>query len=153
MSKQINHLNHFLPGRIAPRLFVVAALGELVVGLAVLAFPGPALGLLLAATLGDVGLVVARMVGIAVIALGLTWWLARSVLHRQFKWIAPGFISYNLGVGLLFLLYALAATRPVPLSWVVALVHLLEGLAFTGTVVIRHRRARSDARGAKSRAA
>ena len=133
--------------RIAPRLFSVAALGELSVGLAVLAFPGAVVGLLLAATLTGVGLVVARLVGIAVIALGLTWWLARSVLHQQLKCIAPGFISYNLGVGLLFLLYALSATRQVPLSWVVALVHLLVGLGFSATVIIRHRPAKSDERG------
>jgi hypothetical protein len=97
--------------------------GELGIGLAVLAFAGPVMGLLLAATLAGVGLVVARMVGITLIALGLTWWLTRSILQQQLKCIAPGFISYNLGVGLLFLLYALSATQPVPLSWAVAFVH------------------------------
>jgi hypothetical protein len=147
VPKRPNRLSHFLPGRIAPRLLVVAALGELAVGLAVLVSPGPVTELLLAATLAGVGLVVARVLGIAVIALGLTWWLARSFLHQQLKCIAPGFISYNLGVGLLFLFYALAATRPVPLSWAVALVHLLQGLTFTATVVIRHRPTRSDEAG------
>lgn len=147
MPKQTNRLRHFVPRRIARQLFMVAAVGEIAVGLAVLAFSGPVMGLLLAAALTGVGLVVARMVGIAIIALGLTWWFSRNVLHQQLKFIAPGFIGYNFGVGLLFLLYALAAHRPVPLSWAVALAHLMVGLAFSATVVIRHRPARSDEEG------
>jgi hypothetical protein len=122
-------------------------MGELSVGLAVLAFPGPVKGLLLAATLVGIGLVIARMLGTAVIALGITWWLARSDVHRQLRRMAPGFIGYNPGVGMLFLLYALVVTRPVPLSWAVALVHLLVGFAFSATVVIRHRPARSGEAG------
>ena len=82
--------------RIAPRLLALGALGELAIGLAVLAFPGPVMGLLVDAALADVGLVIARIAGIAVIALGLTWWFSRSVLNHQLKCIAPGLISYNL---------------------------------------------------------
>jgi hypothetical protein len=137
MPERTNPLTHSLAARIASWLFALGAVGELAAGIAVLAFPGPVMGLLLAAPLVGIGLVIARMLGIAVIALGMTWWLARSDLHRQLRRMAPGFIGYNLGVGMLFLLYALVVTRPVPLSWAVALVHLLVGLAFSTTIVIR----------------
>jgi hypothetical protein len=147
MAELTNHVTHSLAARIASRLFALGAIGELTVGLAVLAFPGPVMGLLLAATLVGIGLVIARMLGIAVIALGMTWWLARNDLHRQLRRMAPGFIGYNLGVGTLFLLYALVVTRPVPLSWAVALVHLMVGLAFSATLVVRHRPARSGEAG------
>ena len=143
MPKRTNRLTHSLAARIASWLFALGAMGELAVGLAVLAFPGPVVGLLLAATLVGIGLVVARMFGIAIIALGVTWWLARTD-QRQLTHMAPGFIGYNLGVGLLFLLYALVVTRPVLLLWAVALLHLLIGFAFIATVVIRHRSARSE---------
>jgi len=46
---------------------------------------------------------------------------------------APGFIVYNLAVGLLFVLHALAAARPAILPWIVGLVHLVAsvGLGLT----------------------
>jgi hypothetical protein len=56
-------------------------MGELAVGLAVLAFPGPVMGLLLATTPVGIGVVIARVLGIALIALGMTWWLARQLLE------------------------------------------------------------------------
>jgi hypothetical protein len=136
VPKPPNRLNHSLIARAAQRSFAVVAATEVAVGLAVLAFPGAVMGLLLNSTLTGVGLVVTRLLGIAIIALGLTWWFAKIDLRLQFKRVAPGFISYNMGVGLLFLLYSLTATRPVPLSWVVSLVHLLVGLAF-GVAAVR----------------
>jgi hypothetical protein len=138
MPERTNQLTHS-PARIESWLFALAAAGEIAVGLAVLAFPGPVMELLLAETIVGIGLIVARMFGLAIIALGMTWWLTRSDLHRQLKRMAPGFIIYNLGVGIVFLLYALLATRPVPFSWAVALLHLLVGVAFSAAVVIGHR--------------
>jgi hypothetical protein len=125
--------------RMAGALFAVAALGELGVGLAVLAFPEPVTGFLLAPIEG-VGAVVARMLGIAVAGLGLTWWLARDDLRDRLRRLAPGFIVYNLGVGFVFLRYALAVNGPLPVPWVVAGVHLLAGAAFAGTVLAQLRR-------------
>lgn len=146
------NLNHSLIERNIPGLFAVAAASELVVGLAVLAFPGAVMGLLLASPPTGVGLVVARLLGTAIIALGLTWWFARGDLRQKFKRIAPGFIVYNLGVGLLFLLYALAAGRRDPLPWVVGLVHLSLGLAF-GVAVVSWRRSESADEGGPAVAA
>jgi hypothetical protein len=116
-------------------LLTLMALGELGVGVLVLAFPAPVMGLLLAAPVEGVGLVVTRMAGIAVTALGLTWWRARRDLDQRLTRIAPGFLVYNLGVGLLFLAYAATAAGSVPVSWIVAALHLLAGLAFAATLL------------------
>jgi len=126
-----------LPTRVAGLLFSVMALGELGVGFVVLVFPSSVSEVLLGAPLEGVGAVVARMAGIAIAALGLTWWLTRSDLDKRPNAVAPGFIGYNLGVGLLFLAYALSTTRPVPLAWLVAIVHLLGGVAFCAAILVR----------------
>ena len=125
--------------RVTGTLFAVAALGELGVGLAALGFPEAVAEFLLAAPIEGVGAVLARMAGIAVVALGLTWWLARGDLAERLPCLAPGFIGYNLGVGLLFLSYALGADRPVPVPWLIAELHLLAGLAFVGAMLFQQR--------------
>jgi len=123
--------------RVTGALFAAAALGEFGVGLAVLALPEPVTGFLLAAPIEGVGVVIARMLGIALAALGLTWWLARPDLTERRLRLAPGFVGYNLGVGFLFLSYAMAANRPMPVPWLIAELHLLMGLAFAGAMLFR----------------
>jgi len=127
--------NQTLAPPLAGLLLTVMALGELGVGLLVLAFPGPVTGLLLAVQVGGVGLVAARMAGIAIAALGLTWWHARHDRDQRLTRVAPGFLVYNLGVGLLFLAYAVTASTAVPLSWATAAVHLLAGFAFAAALL------------------
>jgi len=126
--------NHTLAPPLAGLLLTVMALAELGVGLLVLAFPGPVTGLLLAVPAEGVGLVVARMAGIAIAALGLTWWHARRDVDQRLTRIVPGFLVYNLGVGLLFLAYAVTASAAVPLSWVAAVAHLVGGFAFAAAL-------------------
>ncbi|MBL8529097.1 MAG: hypothetical protein JNL68_15530 [Burkholderiales bacterium] len=123
--------------RVTGALFAAAALGELGVGFAVLAFPEALAEFLLAAPIEGVGVVIARMLGIALAALGLTWWLARRDLTERRLRLAPGFVGYNLGVGFLFLSYAMAANGPVPVPWLIAELHLLIGLAFAGAMLFR----------------
>jgi hypothetical protein len=116
-------------------LLGASALGELAVGIAVAIFPRTVSDVLLGAPAEGVGAVVARMAGVAIAALGLTWWLARNDLDERLTSIAPGFLGYNFGVGVLFLLYALASTASVPVTWLVAGVHLLAGLGFCALFV------------------
>jgi hypothetical protein len=125
--------------RMTGALFAIAALAELDVGPAVFAFPEAVTGFLLAAPIEGAGVVIARMAGIAVAALGLTWWLARGDLAERLIRFAPGFIFYNLGVGLLFLSYALAANQAIPVPWLIAELHLLAGLTFAGATLFRRR--------------
>jgi hypothetical protein len=117
-------------------MFAASALGELAVGIAAAVFPGAVTGFLLGAPVDGTGTVVARMAGIAVAALGLGWWIDKDRLDdRRLRQIAAGFTGYNLGVGLLFLGYAWNADRALPVSWLVAAVHLLVAGAYVTALV------------------
>ncbi len=108
-------------------LFTTSALGEMGVGVLGLAYP-QVLSILLDATLDAGGLLVARMLAAAALAIGLTWWLARKepdVLARN----AAGFLVYNLAIGALFLLQGFAAARPL-LPWLLGVVHVGAGAGF-----------------------
>src|SRR5215468_1966337 len=121
-------------GRAARMLFVAAALGEIAVGLVVLAFP-QVLALLVAGAFDGAGLLAERMVGAAICALGVTWWIARNDPPPQ-VWArhGAGFLIYNFGVGALFVVRALTVTDAA-LPWIVGVVHLLAGLAIGAAVL------------------
>ena len=55
-------------------LLAVAAVGEAVMGLALLAYPSIVVRLFLGAEMGAAGIVVGRLAGIALIALGIACW-------------------------------------------------------------------------------
>jgi hypothetical protein len=120
-------------------LFEACAVGEITVGIAVALFPRTVSALLLGAPIADVGAVIARLAGVAIAMLGLTWWLARGDLGTRLTSIAPGFFGYNLGAALVFLSYALGATAPVTVAWLVTVVHLLAACTF-GALLARRRR-------------
>lgn len=110
----------------------LGAAGEIGVGAAGLVFPS-LFGLLLDAPLDEIGLLVARMFGLAILALGTTWWLARRGPGGLAR-CTTGFLIYNLGVGALFLLHALREAQPTPLPWAVGVVHVLLGLGLGAAV-------------------
>ena len=112
-------------------LFLVVTLSEIGVGIVVALFP-QALALLLAAPLDASGLLVARMMGASVFALGITWWYARGDA-RHVSRCAPGYLIYNFGVGILFALAAQAAANPA-LPWLVAAAHILAGAGLIAAV-------------------
>jgi hypothetical protein len=127
--------------RVAALLVTLGALGEIGVGVLITTLPAAAVRLLLSATVAGAGLVIARMTGIALVALGLTWWFARDRhdagwLHR----IAAGFLVYNVGVGLLFLAYMWSAGRVLGVPLLIAVLHLWIAAAF---VLARKRAGRS----------
>ena len=129
------------PGRSARRaaelLLTLGAAGEIGVGLLVAALPALVMGLLLGAPLDGTGELAARMMGIAAAALGLSWWPDRKRLDpRRLREVAPSFVGYNLGVGLLFLARSVATGRTLSVSSLVAAVHLLVAVAFA---VVRSR--------------
>lgn len=113
--------------RFARVLFIASALGEVAVGLAGLAWPA-LLGVLLDIELDRGGLVVARMLAAAALAIGATWWFERrqaDALPRN----AAGFLIYNFAIGALFVAQGLAAVRPA-LPTVLGLVHVGAAIAF-----------------------
>jgi hypothetical protein len=120
--------------RAAELLFLLSTLGEMGVGIAVLAFP-EILALLLDMRLDAAGLLAARMLGSAVLAIGITWWVARRDPQRISRY-AAGFIVYNLGFGVLFVFTAAHASRPA-LPCLVAVVHLLAGAGMVAAVLLR----------------
>jgi hypothetical protein len=111
-------------------LLAAGALGEIGAGLALLAFPGEVTSRALDTSLAATDFVLGRIFGLALIALGLTWWRASTERdERRPGPIAAGFIAYNVGTGLLMALQALAAAHAVPFVWFAATFHLALGLA------------------------
>jgi hypothetical protein len=129
-----NRPNHFGRVRVARLLFCASAVGEIGVGVLVLLFP-QLLAVLMRAPLGPSELLVARMLGSAVLALGVTWWIGRNhtLLDLTSRYLA-GYLIYNLGMGILFVYCALTAGESA-LPWVVAIAHLLMGVGFPVTVL------------------
>jgi hypothetical protein len=126
--------------RAAELLLTLGAAGEIGVGLLLVSLPAFVTGLLLGAPLDGTGEIVARMMGIAVAALGLSWWPDRRRLDpRRLREVAPSFVGYNLGVGLLFLARSVAMGRTLSVPSLVAAVHLLVAGAFVATILRRVR--------------
>jgi hypothetical protein len=122
--------------RAARGIFTLGAIGEIGAGLLVALLPGAVMGFLLGAPLDSTGTVAARMIGITLAALGVTWWVARkSPDARRLYESAGGFLIYNFGVGLLFLVHAATADRGLPVAWIVAAAHLLLGAAYLVAVL------------------
>ena len=108
-------------------VMTLVSVGETLVGVAILALPREVALLLVDAALDARGLIVARMLGVAILALGITWAMARSDADRLSRYLT-GFVVYNVGVGLLFGWAALAASHPT-LPWIVCAVHVMAGAA------------------------
>lgn len=119
-------------GSTATRSIVVAAsLGELGVGILATVFPGPVGSLLLASPVEGTGLVVVRMVGVSIAALGSSWWMARREAPQDLRrLVGGGFLVYNFGVALVFAAYALSQERLLWVPVLVVAVHLLVGVSY-----------------------
>lgn len=122
------------------RLLAVSAFGEMAVGLTVAAWPGQTMSLLLGMPVAGTGEIAARMCGIAVAALGATWWIDRRHLDGvRLRRLAPSFIGYNAGTGLLLLAHALSAERLLVVAWAVAATHLAAAGAYVAALAVRLR--------------
>ena len=107
--------------RTVQRLFTACSYVEIAFGIAALAVP-QLVSLLLDAALDAHGLLVARMLGVAALAFGISW---RGVRRdpRSASRYAVGFVIYNLGLGTLFAIGAAAAERSAA-PWLAAAFHL-----------------------------
>ena len=121
--------------RAARFVLLAGALGELAVGILIAGLPVAIGGLLLQAPIAGIAIVIGRMMGVALAALGLTWWLERHRLDPdRLRQLAPGFIVYNFGVGALFLAYAWTGDFLLRVPCLVGAAHLGMGAAFVAAL-------------------
>lgn len=112
----------------AVRLYALAGLGDIGVGVVVLAWP-PLLGWLVGQELSTGGEIAARLLGCAAIALGIGWWRGRGQAEAR-RALHPGLLVYNFGAGAVFVLAAVLAAQPL-VPGLVAALHLALGVAAT----------------------
>ena len=84
------------PQKVEMKLLAIAAIAEAATGLALLIVPSPVGGLLLGADLNGVAIPVARMTGIALIAMGVACWPGRTALCGMLTYnaLATAFFAY-----------------------------------------------------------
>jgi hypothetical protein len=110
------------------RLVTVAAVIEGLAGAALILFPGPAIAVLLDAELGSAGLMIARIAGVALLALGVACvGAAREIAGHARTWTVMAITLYNAGAGLLLIAFAARGMADGPVVWVAGVFHL--GLA------------------------
>ena len=115
------------------RLLVIGAVLEIPVGLGLLAMPSPLASLLLGAPLSGAGLVVARLAGGGLLALGIACWFARSTpTDRASLGVASALLTYNI---VACVTLALAGSRALTLG--MAVLHGLLAAGLLGALVMR----------------
>jgi hypothetical protein len=117
-------------------LLGIGAVMEIPVGLGLLAIPSPLASVLLGAPLSGAGLVVARIGGGALLALGIACWFARSApTSRAGLGVAGALLTYNI-VACVALALA-PGSRALALG--VAAFHGLMAGGLLGALVVRDR--------------
>ena len=118
------------------RLLAIGAVLEIAVGLGLLVIPSPLSMLLLGAPLSGIGLVVARIGGGGLLALGIACWFARSTpTSRAGFGVAAALLTYNL-IACVTLVEAAISLGTPALSLGVAVLHGLLAVGLLGTLVV-----------------
>ena len=107
-------------------LLSVTAIMEFGIGLAFLAYPSLPVNLLLGSSLNTpVESTLARVLGVALIALGIACWLSRSYWKSHFtKGLVGGMLVYNIGVSVILVYTALGLTIFGIGLWPAVVLHL-----------------------------
>ena len=107
------------------RLLVVIAVAETATGLGLIALPSPLASLLLGAALETAdAMIVARVAGFALVALGATCWLARDdTQSRAARGLVAAMTFYNAGVCALLVYAAVGVGMSGIGLWPVAIAH------------------------------
>jgi hypothetical protein len=112
------------------RLLAVAAAVECLAGLAFVLFPAIPIALLLDSEPGSTALMIGRVSGVALLALGVACTgAARAVAGSARTWTVIAITLYNAGAGLLLLAFAARDMAQAPLVWIAAVCHLGLGSA------------------------
>lgn len=121
------------------RLLGIGAVLEIPVGLGLLAIPSPLVSLLLGAPLSGTALVVARLAGGGLLALGIACWFARSTpTTRAGLGVAGALLTYNI-VACVTLALAPPGPGSRTLSLGAAVLHGLLAAGLLGALVVRDR--------------
>ena len=122
------------------RLLAIGAVLEIPVGLGLLIIPSPLSMLLLGAPLSGIGLIVARLGGGGLLALGIACWFARSTpTARAGFGVATTLLTYNVMACVTLVLAAISlGTRALTLG--VAVLHGLLAVGLLGALVVGARR-------------
>lgn len=109
----------------SPALFIATAVLEMATGVALVVMPGNVVPLLLGAALDAPGaLVVARIAGVALLALGLACWLARrDGASRAGQGLIAAMLLYNVAVAAVLARYGLGSGTTGTGLWPTVSVH------------------------------
>jgi len=113
---------------------------EVPVGLGLLAVPSPLASLLLGAPLSGTGMVVARLAGGGLLALGIACWFARSTpITRAGLGVAGAFLIYNV-VACVTLAIGPPGSGSGALALGAAILHGLLAVGLSGALIARNQR-------------
>ena len=115
-------------------LFNAFAFFEILTGIAALVLPGVLTMLVFGVHLQGASIALTRILGIALITLGIAAWQPSSTNANQPGRI--GLLVYNGGLMIFLPLYAVAGGEFGPLLWPIAVVHTIVGLVILRTLFI-----------------
>jgi hypothetical protein len=112
-------------------LLAIAAVAETLVGLALILLPDVTIRLLLGGRTDDVGLMIGRVTGVGMLALGVACWGARADSSGAAQAGTLGAITlYNAGAGVLLVLFAATGQASGLVVWSVGLFHVALAAGF-----------------------
>ncbi len=114
-------------------LINIAAIIELLAGLAMLVMPEYVIELLLGGGLNETGIIVTRVLGIGLFSLGVSVWALPQQKSHQPSLL--GICTYNLGIAGLLLVLAVMGNVGGVLLWPAIVLHGLIGIAVLGLIL------------------
>lgn len=117
-------------------LLTVSAVVECLAGLAFVLFPTLTITLLLDTEPGTAGLMIARVTGVALLALGVACGGAATEAAGPARtWTVVAITFYNAGAGLLLVAFAARGMADGPVVWIASVLHMGLASAFGATAL------------------
>ncbi len=117
-----------------PQLLTLAALAECLAGVGLVVAPHAGVTLLLGAEPGVTGSMVGRIVGVALLALGIACWGARGDPGGAARTgILRAITAYNAGAGLLLIAFVATGKAHGVVVWIAGMLHLALAAAFAAS--------------------
>lgn len=120
-------------------LFKASAILEVVTGLALLVTPTLVVGLILGDGVSPIGVALARVLGVAVLSLGVAGWESPGQDIR----LAPraGLCIYNIGAAIMFVILGAFGGMNGILLWPTAVLHAVIGASMLWVILVRSQKA------------